>query len=195
MKFSEILKNKLATTICIVIIAIIVIGGGLFLTRKKTREVDTTYLVAKLEKASELTTTKLTYNGFSKYTDTGIKVINRSDFLMVYTASARAGIDVKEVEISSNKITKKINVKLPKAKILEVKVDPASIKYYDTKLALFNFDSKEDANEAQALAEKNAMEELKKMGILESADEQAESLIKGLLQESIPDDYELKFSK
>lgn len=195
MKFSDILKNKVATMICLVVVVVVIVGGTIYLTRNKTSEVDTTYLGAKLEKASELTTTKLTYDGFTKYTDTGVKVINRSDFLMVYTATARAGIDVKEIIIESNKISKTIKVTLPKAKILEVKVDPSTIKYYDTKLALFNFDSREDANDAQALAEKEAKKELEKMGILDSANEQAEVLIRGLLQESIPSDYELKFTK
>ena len=102
---------------------------------------------------------------------------------------------IKEIIIESNKISKTIKVTLPKAKILEVKVDPSTIKYYDTKLALFNFDSREDANDAQALAEQEAKKELEKMGILESANEQAEVLIRGLLQESIPSDYELKFTK
>ena len=37
--------------------------------------------IVKLEKASELTTAKLTYNGFSKYTDNGITIINKADFL------------------------------------------------------------------------------------------------------------------
>ena len=195
MKFSDILKNKVATMICLAVVVVTIVGGTIYLTRNKTSEVDTTYLGAKLEKASELTTTKLTYDGFTKYTDTGVKVINRSDFLMVYTATARAGIDVKEIIIESNKISKTIKVTLPKAKILEVKVDPSTIKYYDTKLALFNFDSREDANDAQALAEQEAKKELEKMGILESANEQAEVLIRGLLQESIPSDYELKFTK
>lgn len=195
MKFSDILKNKVATMICLVVVVVVIVGGTIYLTRNKTSEVDTTYLGAKLEKASELTTTKLTYDGFTKYTDTGVKVINRSDFLMVYTATARAGIDVKEIIIESDKISKTIKVTLPKAKILEVKVDPSTIKYYDTKLALFNFDSREDANDAQALAEQEAKKELEKMGILDSANEQAEVLIRGLLQESIPSDYELKFTK
>ena len=195
MKFSDILKNKVATMICLAVVVVTIVGGTIYLTRNKTSEVDTTYLGAKLEKASELTTTKLTYDGFTKYTDTGVKVINRSDFLMVYTATARAGIDVKEIIMESDKISKTIKVTLPKAKILEVKVDPSTIKYYDTKLALFNFDSREDANDAQALAEKEAKKELEKMGILESANEQAEVLIRGLLQESIPSDYELKFTK
>ena len=195
MKFSDILKNKVATMICLVVVVVVIVGGTIYLTRNKTSEVDTTYLGAKLEKASELTTTKLTYDGFTKYTDTGVKVINRSDFLMVYTATARAGIDVKEIIMESDKISKTIKVTLPKAKILEVKVDPSTIKYYDTKLALFNFDSREDANDAQALAEKEAKKELEKMGILDSANEQAEVLIRGLLQESIPSDYKLKFTK
>ena len=119
MKFSDILKNKVATMICLVVVVVVIVGGTIYLTRNKTSEVDTTYLGAKLEKASELTTTKLTYDGFTKYTDTGVKVINRSDFLMVYTATARAGIDVKEIIIESNKISKTIKVTLPKAKILE----------------------------------------------------------------------------
>ncbi len=195
MKFSDILKNKVATMICLVVVVVVIVGGTIYLTRNKTSEVDTTYLGAKLEKASELTTTKLTYDGFTKYTDTGVKVINRSDFLMVYTATARAGIDVKEIIIESDKISKTIKITLPKAKILEVKVDPSTIKYYDTKLALFNFDSREDANDAQALAEKEAKKELEKMGILDSANEQAEVLIRGLIQESIPSDYKLKFTK
>ena len=52
--------------------------------------------------------------------------------------------------------------------------------------------SKEDANKAQALAEENAKEELAKMGILKMADNQAESLIKGIIQDSIPNDYKIE---
>ena len=58
--------------------------------------------------------------------------------------------------------------------------------------ALFNVDEKEDGNKALELAEKNAQEELGKMGVLESADEQALTLIKGLLQNAVPADYEFK---
>lgn len=45
--------------------------------------------------------------------------------------------------------TKKIaNLNIPKAEILDVKIDPNLIKYYDIKFALFNVNEKEDGNNA-----------------------------------------------
>jgi len=148
-----------------------------------------------LKKSSELTTAKLTYTGLSEYKDTGISFINRSDFIMVYQATARAGIDVKEILVNADKITKTVWITIPKAKILEVKVNMNSIKYFDEKFALLNVDYKEDANKATALAEEEAVKELEGMGILEMANEQAEALIKGLIQDLIPENYELKIKK
>ena len=188
MKF---IKENMKLVIIVIAIALICLVIFLIKNSSKEEEIDTTYLIAKLEKASELTTAKLTYKGFSKFKDKGIVILNKSDFLMVYSATARAGIDVKEIKVDVNKITKTITVKIPKAKILEVKVDPTSIKYYDEKFALFNFNSKEDANKAQALAEKEAETEITNMGILETADQQSAALIKGLLQDAIPESYTL----
>ena len=85
---------------------------------------------------------------------------------MVYEATARAGIDVK--------------------------VNMDSIKYFDEKFALLNVDYKEDANRATSLAEKEAVTELEDMGILKMADEQAEALIKGLIQDVIPRNYKIQ---
>lgn len=199
MKFKDFiiktLKNKVGRIICIVvlsIIALLIIGVLIY---NKNQSVDTRYIIATLEEASELTTAKLTYTGFSEFKDDGIAIINRSDFLMVYTAVARAGIDVKDVDVSSSKITKEIIITIPKAKILDVKVNAETIKYYDEGFALFNVNSKEDANKAQKLAEEKAKDELAKMGILKMADDQSETLIKGLIQDIIPKGYELKIQK
>ena len=84
---------------------------------------------------------------------------------------------------------KKINIQIPKAVIQDVKVDASSIKYYDEDFALFNLDEKEDANKAIALAEKKALEEAGNLGAMEMADNQAGTLIKGLIAHLIPDDY------
>lgn len=192
---NKILKSKVGRIVCVAILVIIVVSIIILCTYNKEQEVDTNYIVATLEEASELTTAKLKYTGFTKFEDTGIAIINKSDFLMVYKATARAGIDVKNVEVKPNNITKKIIVTIPKAEILEVKVDPKSIKYYDEKFALFNINSKEDANKAQALAEEEAKKELAGMGILKMADDQAEALVKGLLQDTIPEGYELEIHK
>lgn len=175
------------------IVLIIIAGSVFFFTNyNKEEKLDVTYLNSLLEKSSELTTSKLTITGVSKFKDTGVSFINRSDFTMVYKATIRAGIDIKEVKIASNDETKIVNIIIPKSTIQEVKVDPKSIDYYDEKVALFNTNEKEDANKAQALAEESAAKEATKTGILELADSQAATLIKGILADGVPDTYEIK---
>jgi len=190
----KIFKNKISRIVSIVGIIVIILFV-FFLNYNKKEKLDTKYLITTLEKASELTTAKLNYTGMSEFEDQGIAIINRSDFIMVYQATARAGIDVKEVKINVDNINNIVWLTIPKAKILEVKVDPKSIKYFDEKFSLFNFNDKEDANEANALAEEKAKEELSNMGVLEMADSQSEALIKGLLQDVVPKEYEIKIKK
>lgn len=173
-----------------ILITIIFISLILILTKEK--EVDDHFILLKLEEASELTTSKITFTGFHKYKDDGIKIINRSDFLMVYEATARIGIDMKEVEVNSNKLTKTVYIEIPKATILDIKVDSNDIKYYDQGFSLFNTNSKDDNNKAVVEAEKKAIKEFSKSGVLEMANNQSEALIKGLIQDAIPKGYEIK---
>lgn len=70
-----------------------------------------------------------------------------------------------------------------------------SIEYYDTKFAILNLDSKKDSNKAQAAVEGKAKEEVKNMDALEMANEQAETLIKGILEGSIPDGFNIEVKK
>lgn len=199
MKFKELLKKIIKTkplrTLCLILITSIILSIVLLCFYRSKQELDTTYIISKLKKSGELTTAKLTYTGFSEFIDDGIIIINRSDFLMVYTATARAGVNVEDIDVEVNKITKTIVVTIPKATILDVNVDPSTIKYYDEGFALFNINAKEDSDRAQQLAEEQAREELANMGILEMADEQSETLIKGLLQDIIPEGYKLKIKK
>ena len=60
-------------------------------------------------------------------------------------------------------------------------------------MALFNFDDKEDSDKAQSMAEEEATKQAENMGILEYADMNARDLIKGILAEVVPDNYEIKF--
>lgn len=191
------MKKKIKLiAIIVVIIAIVVLG---FLIYRKNYFVDTKYIHNKLEKASELTTAKLTFTGITKYSDDGIYIINRADFTMVYKASVRIGIDLSKVKVDKDVMKRKVIVTIPNANVLEVHVDPSSIEYYDTKFALLNFDSKKDSNKdsnkAQAAVEDKAKEEVKNMGVLEMANEQAETLIKGILEGSIPDGFNIEVKK
>jgi len=187
----KIFQNTISRVASIVII-LAIISFGVFLVFNNEEEIDSSYIIAKLENSSELTTVKLNYTGMTEYKDSGIKIINRSDFVMVYDATARVGIDVKEIRVDVDNIKNIVWLTIPKARILDVKVDSGNIKYFDEKFALFNVDSKEDANKAIYLAEQGATIELAGMGILEMADNQAEILLKGLLQDVVPKNYEIK---
>lgn len=189
---ARIFQNALSRTISIIII-VGVISLIVFFSLNKEERLDTSYIIAQLENSSELTTTKLNYTGMSEFKDSGIVIINKSDFIMVYEATARIGIDVKEIKVNADDLNHIVWLTLPKARILDVKVDTSKIKYFDEKFALFNIDSKEDVNKAIVLAEIAAREELSNMGVLEMADGQAEALIKGLIQDVVPKNYQVRF--
>lgn len=189
----RILKNKVARKSFIIsVLAVVAVVFVYIFLYNKEEKITPSYLGTKLTKVGELTTVKLNYTGFLEYHDKGIPLFNKSDFLMTYEANARVGIDLEEVEIEVDNPNKLVTLSIPKAEILDVKIDPNKIKYYDTQFALFNVNEKEDGNKAQALAEEQAYKDLTEMGVLESANEQALTLIKGLLQNAVPSDYEYK---
>ena len=188
--FLKVFKTVKSKIILLVIIVLFFIFGLLLIhNEKSTADIEQMNLL--LSKSSELTAAKLKITAMSEFKDTGITFINRADFIMVYTATVRAGINMDEVEIQTDNVAKKIYITIPKAEIQEAKVDPTSIKYFDEKLALFNVDEKEDSNRAVALAEEAAKEEATDTGILELANQQSATLIKGILANTIPNGFEI----
>lgn len=145
-----------------------------------------------LEETSELTSAKIHTTGVVDYVDKGVKYINRSDFSMMFKATVRAGIELKDVKITVDDSAKTVNVVIPKSKILETTVDPESIKYFDTGFSAFNPDEKEDAVKAMKLAKEKAEEDAPETGIIELADNNNKNLVKSLLSENvIKKDYKL----
>lgn len=189
---TKIFKTKKRIIAFSISLAVILLCIFCLATYNYTPEADTTALNKLLLEASDLTTAKLQITNMTEYKDEGIKILNRSDFTMVYDATVWAGIDMEKVEIIPNDLTKVIQVNIPKATIQDAKVDSSTIKYFDEKFALFNVDEKEDANKAVVLAENSVKEEAIKTGILELADKQSATLIEGLLSKAIPEGYTLK---
>ena len=191
--------------ICCVVIAAMFATGYLVSNKAhnkveevKPELVDTRALKAELIESSELTTAKLNLTCMSDFKDTGVVILNKADFIMVYDVTVRAGIDMEKVDIPEDKIdniNKVINVSIPRATIQSANVDPATIKYFDEHFALFNVNEKEDANKAQELAQEDAMKKAVDSGILEMADNQSAALIKGILSNAIPDGYTIEIAK
>lgn len=184
-------KAKIACGIVIVVLIAIFVMFGI----NRNSKVDTAYLNELLTKSSELTTAKLTIKGLSEYHDEGVYIFNKSDFTLYYTTTIRAGINLENVKITSDAIKKKIYITIPEAEIFEAKVDTNDIKIYGSGFALFNTNEKEDMAKAISLAEEDAMEYAKTTGILELANEQSETLIKGLLVNAIPSGYTIEVRK
>lgn len=195
-KFSKIMKNKVVTkgVLLLILVLIIAIVIRLFFYNDK-EEITSSYLGTQLSKVGELTTVKLKYDGIAEYKDKGITFVTKSDFVMKYKAEARVGIDLEKVKTKVDNQNKVVWLTIPKAEIQDVHVNTSDIKYYDEKFSLFNVDEKEDGNKAIELAEKEAKTALEQMGVLESADEQAFTLIKGLLHNAVPSDYEFKLKE
>lgn len=178
----------------VVIVAIAVACIFIFAKNDK-QSVDTRYMVTLLTKSSELTTAKLNYTGMTKFTDSGVAFVNKSDFIMVYNATARIGIDLENVNVYADDSKQIVYVEIPAVQVQEVKVDANSIQYFDTKFSLFNIDQKEDGNKAIALAEEKAALEIQNMGVLQMAQDQSATLIKGILANAIPDGYTIEIKQ
>lgn len=195
MKIKEVLLKIFKTTKSKILLGVIIVlffGGCLLFIYNGKSTVDTEQMNLLLSKASELTTAKLNITAISEFKDTGIAFINKSDFIMLYTATIHAGINVDEVKIKADNVAKKIYISIPKAEIQEAIVDSKSIKYFDEKFALFNVDEKEDSNRAVALAEEAAKKEAANTGIIELANQQSATLIKGILANAIPSGYKIE---
>ena len=88
-----------------------------------------------------------------------------------------------------------MKIKMTKANIFDCHVDQNEIHYFDEIFALFNVDSKEDANKACALAEQDGIKEAEATGILEFAETEAEYVIKDILTPALPEGYTLTVKK
>ncbi|AMB93763.1 DUF4230 domain-containing protein [Aerococcus sanguinicola] len=138
----------------------------------------------RLEEAKELTTSKYFYTNTGAYENDrefyGLKLpFTNKKFIVSYDGIIHAGVDLAEADISIN--GDKIQVKLPKAKILSHEIDSDSVKVFDEEASIFNQVKVEDyskfSNEQKKTAEKKAVDK----GLLEEAEKQAQQAVEDLL--------------
>ena len=191
-------KNKkvdstLTKTIIVLVLVIALLGAALLggMAIQKHREVeamekiDNTSISQKVVGLKQMTTAQLTYHGLVEYEEGKIRFINQKEFLMTYTAKVTAGVDFSQAEVkeSGNQIT----VKLPAAKIQTITIDPDSIEFYDIKKALFNRVSKEDAIEAEKIADEDIRASMDKKELLNTATIQAREMVKEIMNPALAD--------
>lgn len=162
----------LLVAICFVLFA----GCG----KNKEPEITAEFLGSKLEPMSELVSAKMTYNGVIHYSDGNVPFLTQKEFLMVYRAQIKAGIDLSKIEI--NVTDTNVTISIPKDVSLDIAVDPDSITFYTEKTAIFNREKKEDALDAIHAAEEHALEYGGIEELKSTARKEAALLITGLVE-------------
>lgn len=205
--------NKIVKIILCTLVSLACLVGGFFIGRytapkpelvkneptdfvTNEYKADTKILESTLKSASELTAINYLYVGETTFVDKGIKFISRSDFSMRYNAVARIGIDLEKVKIEADDEKKVISINIPKAEVLNADLQEDTINFYNEKFALFNMDEREDSAKAIDLAEKDVQKKIgttpETYSVIESADNQAGILVKGILANVIPDGYTIE---
>ena len=156
------------------------------------KHVDNVYIIKQIRESSELTTSKVTYAGLYHYEDSGARFINKGDFSILYEAVIRIGIDVSNVDVNTNNLTKKITIKIPSAEILDVNINEETVQFFDSKFAPFNFDTREDVTDVLSKTKEDAVNKMVDKIDYEIANKQSELLIKGIIENITPKDYEIK---
>ncbi len=179
--------NQMTRTIILIALAVALIMGGVwlktFLFGKSEPKITADYITGKLDVASELTTAELTYTGLVTYEDGSIPFLTKKGFTMKYTATVRAGIDFSKIEVKVS--GRSVEVTLPEAEILATNVDPNTIDFYDESFAIFNWRDNSDVTQAIATAESDVKNNADMDSLKKKSEEQAEKLIRGLLQDTI----------
>ena len=184
--------KKIIVGLIIALLIIGVIAGGIYYWNHRDIPSDTTGIVtARLENASECTTQKLIYNGAVKNESGKIPIIDKSTFLMTYTAVVRAGFDMSDVKVYVK--DKTIRIIIPKAEIQEITIDPSSLEFYDTSFSILHTEDKKAVKQALKDAKEDAKEKAGLSELLKAADEHAETLIRSLIAD-LGDDYEIVIS-
>lgn len=188
----KLLKPIMFAVICLLIGGVLGWNFHSWLTKEEPVDVD--YLSGKLSDASELTTQTITYTSRVPMSSGAIPFINKKSFVMVYTATLRAGVDLSDVDIKDQG-NRRIVIKIPHATIQGTpNIDPTTIEFTDEKNSLLSWNKKEDVAEALAKAKEDvdSNDSINITLLLTRADDHAEELIHALLDDSYDVDVRFK---
>ncbi len=186
------MKKLIAGLVIALILVAIGVAGGIYIQKQvgtvaaeEVPELSSQMIFDKLSESSELTVSKLSYNGVVEFQEGEIPWVTQKSFIMMYYAEVTAGIDLSAVtvDLSDTKVT----VTLPEAQVQFYKIDSESIKFYDQSSSLFNPISNEDTVEAIKLAEQNLNENADVEELLNYTRERSEIVIYNLLSDVIED--------
>lgn len=176
-----------------ILLGAMLLGGG-YLMGKMTpdavttaEEMEAVVVDSQVLSAGELITAKYMYTDLGQYENSkmfyGTKIpFTTSKFMLSYDGVIQAGIDLQQVAVKADGLTKTVKVKVPEAAILGHTMDEESVKIFDEKSSLFNKISLQDYSEFFADQKKAIEEKAVGKGLLEEAEANAVVQLKGLLE-------------
>lgn len=178
----ETMKKHKGIFNAVLVVALVAVGflASQLYTRMTTPTVrlDTTTVTSQLIKCQDLVTAKLEYRGLVTYEEGDIDWINKKGFTMVYDATVAAGVDLSKADVSVD--GRDVKIVLPQAKMTSTSIDPDSLKFYDEKSSLLNWQNRTDTQEALKLAKKDAKKKIDESALIKTANEQAENTVETL---------------
>lgn len=103
--------------------------------------------------------------------------ITESSFLASYDGIVTAGIDFSGISVTKDDAKNTVEIRLPKAEILNVDIDPESFELYSEKSGLGNPLSAADFNSSLIDLENTAADKAMERGILDRAEKNAKTVI------------------
>lgn len=180
-------KKKIRTGLIVLLALLAGMGMGFYFyarySTEKEPELTSSFISAKMEAVSELTTARLTYTGLIKYSEGRIPLLTQNSFSMIYTAKVRAGIDLSEAKITIREDA--VVITLPECEIQSIEIDENSIEFYDERWALFNRTEKEDVMDMITTAKEDVSAKADMDDLLENARQQTRLVLRGLLEDVI----------
>jgi hypothetical protein len=118
-----------------------------------------------------------------------------SNFIYSYDGVVMAGIDCGEIAVEKDDENQVITITVPPAEIRYIDIDYDSFQMYSEKEGLWNSMSMEDYNDSLVEFEDLARENAINKGVLEKADENAQTIIENFVMGMIEDsDYTIEWN-
>ena len=152
----------------------------------KKVEVSSEIVKNQILSVKELTTLKYKYTNVGSYENQsefyGMKVpFTLKKFLISYDGEVNAGINLEESQVTIDEKNKKIEIELPKAKILNHVIDEDSVNIFDEKNSIFNQLEIKDFTDFRKDEMKKIEKDLIEKGFLREADEKSKEAIVEIL--------------
>lgn len=184
-------KNKKSISkwiflILVLALVVSVVINMFFIKRKEKPVILSENIEQQVKKIAEVSTIKYNYTDVVSYENSkqfsGLDIpFTNKRFIVKYNGYIKAGVDFEDIKIKVE--GNNVEVIMPKAKILDNVIIEEDVAFFDEKNGLFNKLNYDELYDVLIVEKEKTQKEVISEGILEEAEENAEDLIKILLED------------